>query len=126
MTKKVLSAGNLPFSKAIIHDFKYTMEISGQVGLNPSTGKLVDGIEKQTHQSLDNIKSILEEVGWNFGDIIKARIYLVDMDDYAKVNEIYKTYFSIDYPTRVALAIKALPLGALIEIECTAGRDSID
>lgn len=123
MVKKTISAGSLPFSKAIIHDFKYTMEISGQVGIDPKTGNLHEGIEKQTHQSLENMKKILEESGWSFENIIKVRIYLTNMDDYAEVNEIYKKYFSKDYPTRIALAVKALPLGALIEIECTAGND---
>jgi len=123
MVKKLVSAGNFPFSKAVIHDLKYVMEVSGQVGLDSTTGKLVEGIEKQTRQSLDNIKSILEDEGWSFENITKVRIYLLDMADYTKVNEIYKSYFSKDYPARVALAVKALPLGALIEIECTAGRD---
>ena|SRR3989338_7604867 len=120
MAKKIISAGNLPFSKAIIHNFEYTMELSGQVGIDPKTGKIVEGIDKQTHQTLENMKIILEEIGWGFENIIKVRIYLTDMNDYAAVNEIYKKFFSSDYPARVALAVKALPLGALIEIECTA------
>ncbi|MEK6951513.1 MAG: Rid family detoxifying hydrolase [Nanoarchaeota archaeon] len=123
MVKKIISSGSFPFSKAIIHNFKYTMEISGQIGIDPKTGKLPEGIEKQTHQALENMKKILEEAGWSFENIIKVKIYLTNMDDYAAVNEIYKKYFSSDYPTRVALAVKALPLGALIEIECTAGND---
>ncbi|MEK6833102.1 MAG: RidA family protein [Nanoarchaeota archaeon] len=126
MVKKIIPADNLPFSKAIIHNFKYIMEISGQVGIDPKTGKLSEGIEKQTYQALENIKKILEEAGWSFENIIKARIYLINMDDYATVNEIYKRYFLNDYPARVALAVKALPLGALIEIECIAANDSID
>lgn len=123
MVKKIISADNLPFSKAIIHNLKYTMEISGQVGIDSKTGKLLEGIEKQTHQALENIKKILEETGWRFENIIKVRIYLTDMNDYTKVNEIYKKYFSNNYPARVALAVKTLPLDALIEIECTAGND---
>ena len=123
MTKKIISAGNVPFSKAIICDSKQFMEVSGQVGLDPITGKLTLGIEKQTKQSLDNIRKILEDEGWTLTDITKVRVYLVDMSDYAKVNEIYKNYFQENFPTRVALAVKALPLGALIEIECTAARD---
>ncbi len=120
MVKKIISAGSLPFSKAIVHNFEYTMELSGQVGIDPKTGKLVEGIEKQTHQTLENMKKILEEIGWGFENIIKVRIYLTDMNDYTIVNDIYKKFFSSDYPARVALAVKDLPLGALIEIECTA------
>jgi 2-iminobutanoate/2-iminopropanoate deaminase len=123
MVKKIISAGNLPFSKAIIHDSKHVMELSGQVGIDPITGKLVEGVESQTRQSLDNVKTIMEDAGWNLENVIKVRIFLVDMFDYNKMNEIYKNYFNGDYPTRVALAVKALPLGALIEIECTAVRD---
>lgn len=126
MVKKIIkNISSLPFSKAVLHDSKYVMEVSGQVGLDPKTGKLVEGIEKQTTRTLDNIKKILEEVGWDFKNIIKVRIFLADMKDYAIMNEVYGKYFSSDYPTRVALAVKGLPLGALIEIECTAAGNEI-
>lgn len=125
MVKKFIPANNLPFSKAIIHDFKYNMEVSGQVGLDPETGKLVDGIENQTKQALENIRKILEEVGWNFENILKVRIFLSDMDNYSIVNEVYSTYFSSDYPARVVVAVKDLPLGALIEIECSVAGNEI-
>ncbi|MBC8495421.1 RidA family protein [archaeon] len=125
MVKKIIRApGNLPFSKAIVHNQKYGMEISGQIGLN-SEGKLDVGIEEQTKQTFQNVKDILEEVGWNFDNLIKIRIFLADMKDYGVVNEIYSTYFENDFPTRVALAVKDLPLGALIEMDCTAVGDNI-
>lgn len=125
MVKKNIRAPvNLPFSKAIVHNQKYSMEISGQVGLN-SEGKLVVGIEKQTKQTFQNVKDILEEVGWNFDNLIKVRIFLTDMKNYGIVNRIYSTYFNDDFPTRVALAVKSLPLGALIEMDCTASGDEI-
>ncbi len=126
MTRKTIPAGGtLPFSKATIHDSKYVMEISGQVGLNPDTGKLEEGIEKQTVRTLETIKQILLEKGWNFNNLIKVRIFLVDMADYSNVNKIYAKCFSGEYPARVALAVKELPLGALIEIDCTAAGDVI-
>ncbi|MAG07977.1 reactive intermediate/imine deaminase [Candidatus Woesearchaeota archaeon] len=125
MAKKIIpNPGALPFSKAIVYDSKYVMELSGQVGLNPETGKLAEGIEEQTKATLENIKDVLKEVSWNLSNIVKVRIFLADMKDYAKVNEIYSKYFTKDYPARVALAVKDLPLGALIEIECTAVGDS--
>ena len=125
MVKKIIPAGaNLPFSKYIVHDDKYSMEISGQVGLN-SEGKLVEGIEAQTKQTLQNIKGILGEVGWDLNNLIKVRIFLADMKDYAIVNDIYAAYFENNFPTRVALAVKGLPLGALIEMDCTAAGDEI-
>lgn len=126
MTKKFLSAGaNLPFSKAVISNQKYTMEISGQVGLNSETGKLEEGIEEQTKKALENVKEILNEVGWTFENLIKVRIFLADIKDYKEVNEIYSAYFEKDFPTRVALAVKDLPPGALIEFDCTATGNEI-
>ena len=123
--KKIIPAGNLPFSKGILHDLKYHMEISGQVGLG-SDGKLKEGIENQTNQALENVKKILKEVGWDFSNLTKVRIFLKNMKDYEKVNELYSEHFSSDFPTRVALAVAELPLGALIEIDCTAAGSKID
>ena len=118
--KKIISASaNLPFSKAIVHNQKFSMEISGQIGLN-SDGRLVKGIKEQTRQSFQNIENILNEVGWSFGNLIKVRIFLADMEYYEIVNEIYLEYFEKDFPTRIALAVKDLTIGALIEIDCSA------
>ncbi|MBU1198930.1 MAG: RidA family protein [Nanoarchaeota archaeon] len=126
MVKKIIRApGKLPFSKAIVHNQKYTMELSGQVGLNSETGKLEEGIEAQTRRALENVKEVLQEVGWGLENLIKVRIFLADMKYYSIVNEIYSTYFKNDFPTRMALAVKGLPLGALIEIDCTASGDDI-
>ncbi len=124
MKKHIRAPSGLPFSKAIIHDDRYTMEISGQVGLD-AEGKLVKGIEAQTIQTLDNVKAILEEVGWSFDNLIKVRIFLSDISDYAKVNDIYSKYFNDNFPTRVAVSVKDLPLGALIELDCTASGNKV-
>jgi len=121
MAKKFVKAlDGLPFSKAVIHNDPFTLEISGQIGLNPETGKLEEGIEKQTEATFESIKNILNEVKWDLGNLTKVRIFLTDMTNYSKVNEIYPKYFKDDFPARVALAVKELPLGALIEIDCTA------
>lgn len=95
--------------------------VSGQVGLN-AEGTLVSGIEAQTRQSLESLFAILKEAGCEPRDILKVRIYLANMQDYAKMNEVYATFFPKDPPARIALAVKGLPLGALVEIECTAAR----
>lgn len=124
MKKIIKSKSSFPLSNAILHNNKYILEISGQIGVNPN-GELAEGIENQTSQVLDNIKSILEEIGWDLTNVTKAIIYLSDMKDYAKMNETYAKYFTKDYPTRVALAVKELPRNALIEIECTASGDKI-
>ncbi|MFH0905941.1 MAG: Rid family hydrolase [archaeon] len=124
MIKKICVPGNPPFSKAIVHNHKYFMEISGQIGLN-SEGKLEEGIEEQTKRIFQNIKDILEEVGWDLNNLVKIRIFLIDMKDYSTMNKIYSMYFQNDFPTRVALAVKSLPLGALIEMDCSASGDKI-
>ena len=125
MKKIIENVGSFPLSKAILHNHEYTLEISGQIGVDTKTGELAEGIENQTAKTLDNIKQILEEVGWNLTNIDKATVYLSDMKDYAKVNEIYGKYFTKDYPTRAVVAVKELPRKALVEIECTASGDKI-
>ena len=115
------------FSQAILHNAKYTMELSGQIGIDPEIGKLVaGGIAAETEQVLRNIGAVLSQVGWNYGNIVKARIFLTDMANYGVVNEIYGKYFPENPPARVALAVKALPLGALVEIECVAVGDKVN
>ena len=129
--KKIIHSDKAPkatglLSQAVLHDFKFTLEVSGQIGINPQIGKLVEGgIGPQTEQTLANIQAVLSNIGWGFENIIKARIYLADMADYQTVNEIYVKKFPSDPPARIALAVKQLPLGALIEIECTAAGDNI-
>lgn len=122
MIKKISAGAGLPFSKVVISDAKYMIELSGQIGLKD--GKLVEGIENQTEQCMENIKSILEEQGLTLDNLIKVRIFLTDMADYGKVNEVYAKYFT-EFPARVALAVKGLPLGALIEIDCTVAGNEI-
>ncbi|MCR4327523.1 MAG: Rid family detoxifying hydrolase [Nanoarchaeota archaeon] len=121
MKKTIGQVGSFPISKAVLIEGGSIMEISGQIGTD-SSGKLSEGIENQTKQSLENVKKILEEVGWNLDNIVKVRVYLVDMKDYGKVNEVYSKYFTKEFPARVALAVKELPLGALVEIECVASK----
>lgn len=128
--KKIIATTKAPaatplFSQAILESSKYRLEISGQIGLD-GNGKLVDGgIEAQTKQTLQNVEGIVSELGWTLENLTKVRIYLVDMADYAKVNEVYATKFTKNPPARIAIAVKALPLGALIEIECVATGDEI-
>jgi 2-iminobutanoate/2-iminopropanoate deaminase len=114
-----------PFSHGVLHDQKYTLELSGQIGIDPKIGKLVEGIEAQTEQTLKNIKAVLSEVGWDFKNLVKMRVFLADFKDYGIMNKIYAKYLSIDSPARAAVAVKALPLGALIEIECVAAGDKV-
>ena len=112
-----------PYSQAILYTFGngYLMELSGQIGINPKSGELVDGLEAQTSQALDNIEGVLSAAGWGFENVTKARIYLVNMENYGEVNKIYAERFTNNPPSRAAVGVKELPIGALVEIECSAG-----
>lgn len=94
--------------------------ISGQLGLNPSNGTLPEGIEAQTTQSLENLKTILEGCGSDFDHVIKTSIFLADIADFAQVNEIYAKYFCNEVPARSCVEVANLPKGGLVEIEAIA------
>ncbi len=90
MAKHIIkAAGSFPISKAILHNYKYTLEVSGQIGVDYATDKLAEGIENQTHTALKNIISILKEVKWELSNVVKTRVYLSDMKNYEKMNKIY-------------------------------------
>lgn len=94
--------------------------LSGQLGLNPQDGTLPEGIEAQTKQSLENIKTVLEGCGSDLNHVIKTSIFLDSMDDFGKVNEIYAKYFSEAVPARSCVEVAKLPKGGLVEIEAIA------
>jgi len=93
---------------------------SGQLGLNPQDGSLPEGIEAQTKQSLENLKTVLEGCGSDFEHVIKTTIFLDNIEDFAKVNEIYAQYFSAEFPARSCVEVAKLPKGGLVEIEAIA------
>lgn len=93
---------------------------SGQVGVNPETAELESGIENQTKQTLENLKSVLESEGFSLSQVVKTTVYLKNINDFAKMNEIYATYFSENKPARSTIGVADLPKGALIEIEAIA------
>jgi len=108
-----------PYSQAIMTE--NLIFLSGQIGINPKTGKLVEGgVEEQTKQIFSNIKAVLEEVKLNLSNIVKVSVFLKDMSDFKRVNEIYAKYFDKPYPARSAIAVKELPLNVDIEIEVIA------
>jgi 2-iminobutanoate/2-iminopropanoate deaminase len=107
-----------PYSQAIeINGFIYT---SGQIALTEKGVMAGDDVENQTHQVMKNLFYILEEAGVRFSDVVKTTIFLVDMNDFDKVNKIYAHYFGTHKPARSTVAVKMLPKNALIEIECIA------
>ena len=93
---------------------------SGQLGLDPATGKLQEGLEAQTHQVLANLSAVLSASGASMADVVKTTIFLVDMSQFATVNAIYGTAFPSPPPARSTVEVAALPLGGLVEIEAIA------
>lgn len=93
---------------------------SGQIGLDPQNGRLVDGAEKETDQVLENLKHVLESANSDFDHVLKATVYLDDLGNFSKVNDIYETYFNNKFPARTAVEVSKLPMGAKVEIELVA------
>lgn len=93
---------------------------SGQLGIDPATGKLPEGVEAQTRQSMANLKAILTEAGYGFEDIIKTTVFVQDLADFAKVNAIYQECLGGQFPARSCVQVAALPMGGLVEIEAIA------
>lgn len=108
-----------PYSQAV--EMRNTLYVSGQIPLNPLTGKLIEGdITVQTEQVLKNIAAILEVAGYKFSDVVKSTCMLSDITNFKAMNEVYAKYYAEKYPARAAFAVKDLPMGALIEIETIA------
>ena len=122
--KKTIFAENgpkpiAPYSPAVeANGFVF---VSGQVGSDPATGKLVDGgISAQTDQALRNLRSILAAAGLDLADAVKVTVFLSDIGNFAAMNEVYRQYFTTDCPARSAVQVGALPGGAAVEIEAIA------
>lgn len=96
--------------------------VSGQLPIDAATGIMPEGAAAQARQSLENVKHILEEAGLDMANIVKTTVFLADMSLFADMNSVYVTYFEGDFPARSAIAVKALPKDALVEIECIAVR----
>ena len=108
-----------PYSQAV--QCGTELYCSGQIPLDPKTGKLVDGdVASQTERAIENLGAVLCAAGYEFVDVVKTTIFLVDMNDFAAVNAVYEKYFGMSKPARSTVAVAALPLGARIEIDCIA------
>jgi len=95
----------------------WTVYLSGQLGLDPASGNLADGVEAQTHQVFKNLRAVAQAAGGELADMVKLTILMADLADFAKVNEIMATYFTPPYPARATYQVAALPRAARIEIE---------
>ena len=111
-----------PYSQAIDSGTGLVF-VSGQIPIDPATGTFVPGgIREQTRQILTNAQAILAAAGLGLENVVKTTVFLADMNDFAAMNEVYAQFFAAPYPARSAVAVKTLPKGALVEIECIAVR----
>jgi 2-iminobutanoate/2-iminopropanoate deaminase len=108
-----------PYSQAVVHgDLVF---VSGQLGADPETGDIVEGgIQAQTEQVMKNLGAVLDAAGSSLRNVLKASIFLVDLGDFAAMNEVYARHVGPDFPARATVQIAALPSGALVEIEVVA------
>ncbi len=125
MKREILSKGAPspvgPYSQAVEEaGFVYC---SGQLGLNPETGSLEEGITSQTRRALDNLSAVLKEAGLSMDDVVKTSVFLSDMGNYPKMNEEYSKHFRQPFPARTAVQA-SLPRGGLVEIDAVARRES--
>lgn len=124
--KKAISTSNAP---AAIGPYSQAIEangmvfVSGQLPVDPATGEFAPGgVKEQATQSLTNIKNILAEAGLTMDNVVKTCVFLADIRDFVAMNEVYATFFNAPFPARSAMAVKDLPKGAMVEIECIAAR----
>ena len=107
-----------PYSQAV--KAKKWLFCSGQIGLDPQSGEMAGDLMRQTKQALQNLRAVLAAVGLTPSDVVKVTLYLVDMNDFATVNDVYAHFFDKHRPARATVAVKALPKGALVEIDAVA------
>lgn len=111
-----------PYSQAIDSGAGLVF-LSGQLPIDPATGAFPEGgVQAQTRQSILNVQAILAEAGLTLANVVKTTVFLADMADFGAMNEVYASFFTAPFPARSAVAVKALPKGALVEIECIAAR----
>jgi reactive intermediate/imine deaminase len=121
MSKQIISTQGAPaaigtYSQAVKVDNR-TVYLSGQIGLDPATMQMVEGIDAQIVRVFDNLKAVAEAAGGSLNDLVKVNIYLTDLANFAKVNETMAKYFNEPYPARAAVGVAALPRGALVEAD---------
>lgn len=107
-----------PYSQAV--EAGGALYISGQLPVDGATGKMAEGIEAQTRQSLDNFGHILREAGYDYSNVVKTTVLLQSIGDFAAMNAVYAGYFTSEMPARICFEVAALPMGALVEIDAVA------
>ncbi|MDE6070276.1 MAG: RidA family protein [Alistipes sp.] len=109
-----------PYSQAV--EAGGALYVSGQLPIDGATGRMAEGIEAQTRQSLTNLGHILEEAGYGFGDVVKTTVLLQHIADFAAMNAVYAEFFTSEMPARICFEVAALPMGALVEIDAVAAK----
>ncbi len=121
--KQAINSGKAP---AAIGPYSHCVKVgrmvftSGQIGLNPETGALAEGVEAQTIQALNNLRAVLEEAGSSMENIVKTTVFVKNMSDFALVNKLYGMFIPAPFPARSCVEVAALPAGALVEVEAMA------
>jgi 2-iminobutanoate/2-iminopropanoate deaminase len=124
MTKTILTSPNAPtpigpYSHGVL--IGNTLYVSGQVGKDPITGEVIlDDIKKETKRVMENLKGILAEGGMDFSNVVKAALFLTDLNNFVAVNEVYGSYFAGEYPARETVQVSRLPLNVNVEISVIA------
>lgn len=124
--KKIISTNQAPaavgpYSQAV--EVNNTLYVSGQIPVNPATGKIVEGgIKEQTEQVLKNIGAILKAAGYSYSDVVKSTCFLSDIANFKAMNEVYGIYYAENSPARAAYAVKDLPMGVMVEIDAIAAK----
>lgn len=124
MSRKVLASSQAP---AAVGPYSQGVAAAGlvftagQIGLDPATGKFVPGgVVEQARRAMDNARAVVEAGGATLADVVKVTVFLADMGDFAVFNEVYREFFTADFPARSAVGVAALPVGALVEVEMIA------
>ena len=125
MSKEITKSNRVPkpigqYSVASV--FENMVFTSGQIGVNPETGEMPRTVEEQTKQVFENLAAVLEAHGSSLRNVIKTTVFLDNMDDFVKMNDVYKDYFTADFPARSAVEVARLPKDALVEIEAVASK----
>ena len=126
MPRKIIHTDRAPkaigtYSQAVRVD--NTVYCSGQIGLDPKTMQMAEGIDAQIHRVFDNLKAVAEAAGGTLNDVVRFTVYLTDLKHFAKVNEIMATYLQEPYPARAAVGVASLPRDALVEIDAVLVRE---
>lgn len=127
-----MQAISTPHAPAAIGPYSQAIEAgglvfaSGQIPIDPATGVFVlGGISEQTRQAITNARAVLQAAGLSLSNVVKTTVFLSSMDDFAAMNAVYAEFFSEPYPARSAVAVKALPKGALVEVEVIAAKNAV-